>query len=531
MAKNRRFERSMVRVRNRIEKKGVKLAFNAIKEQYKTIFDLVGVYSPQFILDNINVPEKPIADFMEKYYPMFAPIGVMYRNEALKQKNEEDTFFLNVYEEELRHFALTETGARITSITATTEKFIRGAVESAIQEGVELGLSINDISKIIRKNLTDSLGDIGKSRSKMIAQTEMTTGSNQAAVKAMDSTGLLWRKFWSASGDSRVRESHQFAEQNYPNGIPRHEAFSMGNGNFMMHPGDPNGAPEEVINCYTGDMNIKSAIVGAQKLFYSGNMVEIITRGGKRLTVTPNHYILSKNGFVKACDINKGDDLLCNTENVKAIPGILRRSNNINNEKPTISEVFDSLVVKFVSKTVPVVGLDFDGDGKNGQGNINIVNVNRKLNLNSELFFKDIGNFSFKKSNSKSFLVKRFCRFYLGLSRMRTTPNRFMSFFNLISSFFRGHLRPFKFFGLGLTSHNYTLFRKMPMKRSSWNPRLIRDLVEANPTLIHFDEVVDVVNYDFSGHVYDFTSLTGTNIVNNIYTSNCRCALIAEVVR
>jgi len=225
------------------------MAFNAIKQQYKAVFDLVGVYSPSFILDNLSVSKTPIQEFMKDYYPLFANIGLMYRDNAFSQKDAESDFYESVFMDSLRHFALTETGARVTSITATTEKYIRGAIESAMQQGVEEGFGIDKISRLIRDNLTDSLGDIGRSRSKMIAQTEMITGSNQASQDGIESTGLEYRKFWSTSGLKNIRDSHVFAEENYPKGIAKDEVFSMGNGNVMRFVGDPKGVAAEVINC------------------------------------------------------------------------------------------------------------------------------------------------------------------------------------------------------------------------------------------------------------------------------------------
>lgn len=249
MARKKTFERRILRTRNRIEKRGQKMAFNAIKKQYKAVFDLVGVYSPKFILDNLNIPSEPIQNFMNEYYPMFSQIGTMYRDDAFRQKDAESDFYESVFMEQLRHFALTQTGAKVTGITATTEKFIRGAIESAVQQGVEEGLGIDKVSRLIRSNLQDSLGDIGRSRSRTIAQTEMITGSNQASQAGIESTGLEYRKFWSNSGLTNIRDSHIFAQDNYPNGIGKDESFDMGNGNTMMYVGDPQGPAEEVINC------------------------------------------------------------------------------------------------------------------------------------------------------------------------------------------------------------------------------------------------------------------------------------------
>jgi hypothetical protein len=57
------------------------------------------------------------------------------------------------------------------------------------------------------------------------------------------------------------------------------------------------------------------------------------------------------------------------------------------------------------------------------------------------------------------------------------------------------------------------------------------ELIKTNSRIIEFDDVVDIRYFDFTGHVYDFTSYSGVNITNNIYTSNCRCkvALVARL--
>ena len=417
-----------------------------------------------------------------------------------------------------------KTAEAVTSITTTTMNMLKDYIGRGINEG----LGIDKIAEYVR----DAMEDISAYRSRMIAQTEVISASNQASFEGANSSGIQYRKFWSNSGLEGIRESHIFAQEwSYQrDGLEPEEYFDMGNGNMMLHPGDPDGDPSEVINCYLGNQTIKSAIVSAQRFNYSGEIVEIITVGGKILSVTPNHYILTSEGMVKAKEINYRNYLVCDSKNIESINRKFTDRNNINNKIPFISEVFDSLVVKFVSKFIPSVGLDFDGDGSGGNGNVDIVNINRKLLFNSKKSFKDVGNFILKQTDTQSILIKRFCSHYFGFKGMFSTSNSIMRFFNLILSLFSTHFTPFKFFGIGLSSHHYAIFNKMPIERHSWNATIIRDLIKTDPGFIHLDKVKQIRYYNFTGHVYDFTSLTGTNIVNNIYTSNCRCTLIVEPV-
>jgi hypothetical protein len=71
---------------------------------------------------------------------------------------------------------------------------------------------------------------------------------------------------------------------------------------------------------------------------------------------------------------------------------------------------------------------------------------------------------------------------------------------------------------------NIIRFKKIGDSWSS-DAQFLGELIDTNSANISFDNVVSVREFDFSGHVYDFSSVNGTNIVNNIYTSNCRCSV------
>jgi hypothetical protein len=135
------------------------------------------------------------------------------------------------------------TAERVTAITETTQKLIR----ESIQRGIADGLGIDKIAGAVRSDMIDSTAW----RALMIAQTEVISVSNQSAYEGAESAGIPYKKFWSNSGLDGVRESHIFAQEwSYSqDGIDPNEKFDMGNGNFMMHPGDPEGPPEEIINC------------------------------------------------------------------------------------------------------------------------------------------------------------------------------------------------------------------------------------------------------------------------------------------
>ena len=120
-------------------------------------------------------------------------------------------------------------------------------MRQSIQTGITEGLGIDKIAKLVRSEMATATA----SRARTIAQTEVNTAANTAAMEGAACSGIEFRKFWSNSGLDGIRESHIFAQQwSYEQGgIDQSEYFDMGNGNLMLHPGDPEGPSEEVINC------------------------------------------------------------------------------------------------------------------------------------------------------------------------------------------------------------------------------------------------------------------------------------------
>lgn len=129
-------------------------------------------------------------------------------------------------------------------ITDTTRDILRRTIDRGISEG----FGIDKIADFVREEMMG----ITSHRAKMIAQTEVIAASNQASFEGANSAGIKYKKFWSNSGLANVRESHIMAQDiSYSKGgNDPDEPFDMGNGNFLMHPCDPNGPPEDVINCH-----------------------------------------------------------------------------------------------------------------------------------------------------------------------------------------------------------------------------------------------------------------------------------------
>jgi uncharacterized protein with gpF-like domain len=56
--------------------------------------------------------------------------------------------------------------------------------------------------------------------------------------------GVEWKE-WLTAGDERVRDMHVAADGQI---TKLDDYFNVG-GEYLMYPGDPNGSPENIINC------------------------------------------------------------------------------------------------------------------------------------------------------------------------------------------------------------------------------------------------------------------------------------------
>ncbi|HXU02762.1 MAG TPA: phage minor head protein, partial [Polyangia bacterium] len=89
-------------------------------------------------------------------------------------------------------------------------------------------------------------------RAETIARTEAMTSLHEAQSQAVDQAiadgidrGDI-RYTWHATHDDRTRDSHAAMDLET---VGEGELFVTGAGNLLEYPGDPNGPPEEVINC------------------------------------------------------------------------------------------------------------------------------------------------------------------------------------------------------------------------------------------------------------------------------------------
>jgi hypothetical protein len=84
---------------------------------------------------------------------------------------------------------------------------------------------------------------INRYQAERIARTEVIGASNKGSFDAAERTGLVKTKEWATSGLPGIRQSHLDYEA--LGEMEMDYEYNTG----LMYPGDPNGDPEEIINC------------------------------------------------------------------------------------------------------------------------------------------------------------------------------------------------------------------------------------------------------------------------------------------
>ena len=341
-------------------------------------------------------------------------------------------------------------------------------------------------------------------------------------------------------------------------------------------------------NCILGDTVIGAdEIVSHSARSYEGEIVVITTSAGEKLSVTPNHPILTNRGWVDAGKLTKLDKV------VKYIgsQGVSDIVNPDDIKAPTmIKEIPDALWKsgEMSTRRMPVSTEDFHGDGANSE--VCIIRSNRFLLNKPDISGSQhicehgfhIGDAKLSRLNSDGFSAKSL------KSNLRTSVG-FVSGSGFILSLFCGHslIHSSASFASVKSGHDSCLFkprtdghfsnpvfkRDMFLRHSiiiktknfinrqvnallgfipfkSWSQRRkanaalfssqpdniytdtedCTDLFNSLSGNIKFLDIVDIENDFFTGHVYNLQTKSNWYVANNIITHNCEHRFNAVVL-
>lgn len=358
-------------------------------------------------------------------------------------------------------------------------------------------------------------------------------------------------------------------------------AFDEPYSNGEMVPGDNS------YNCFVPDTLVQGSYVAGLCAEYLGEVLTIRTAGGRELTVTPNHPILTPRGFVAANALSEGDDLICHGGEVDAD---LLRPEACEYERPTrIADVFGALRERWPQARRYPRLVDLHGDAIGVKGYIDVVGPDVPLLADHGAEFPQdssdgilvgppTGQAFEVRAGRSDLLVERShapgcglpCSPALTLDggpvllenlplepfRVGPAADLDASLYEVPSDGTSGNAVADSQDVLGragqVISSNFSAVKydtpsvcgcpprpgrvatssspegdvvlvENPVENADASAGFAKDLLDRFSELVAVDQVIEIGHSFFTGYVYDLQSVGGWNIAGGIFVSNCRC--------
>jgi intein/homing endonuclease len=289
----------------------------------------------------------------------------------------------------------TGVGDRVREIIAENARLIR-SIPQQIQEQVTREIYRAEMAgarhERIAEYLQRRIPHLSRTKAALIARTETSKSATALTRARAENLGLTWYQ-WETSRDARVRRSHAVLQGVLVSwGDPPSPERLVGERSTLgkYHAGN---AP----NCFAGslEVNLSNGCDRLWRRFYRGPVVVLQLADGAFVEATPNHPILTRDGWLPIDALQEGDYLV----KAKSNRGIASQDHK--DRLVGFGNLFDSLQAQIGSEPTPGSKLYFHGDGTEDQ--IDVVNPNRFL-LQTVMapLFQSIAEFIFSRPNVKA---------------------------------------------------------------------------------------------------------------------------------
>ena len=422
-------------------------------------------------------------------------------------------------------------------------KWEQGQIQSVATQSIIQGESIPQMAK----RIAETVSTRNYSDAVRYARTMSTSAQNAGrydGYRRAKNLGVDLKIEWCATLDNRTRHDHRMLH-----GQRRDvdEPFEVPDAGIKIlypaqaGPGASDIPQREIWNCFVADTAIASDcdIVRSYEHEYNGDLISIRSATGVNFTCTPNHPILTPDGWVPAASLHEGDHLL--------ITDIGKRSNiltnrNIYHVHPSIKALHDSFVSFGYSQRIPMSNFNFHGDIPTTD--VEVVSKKRKLRFNRDASsFQSCCKSILKNADPLGFSK---CHFMACFRRINISALRLMSSSRKALAFFSGCLRHSNIHGFRTVARCDSGIPKYSINNLPTMTNIRSELLDGLAGKVFVDNIV-AVNRDTRGllcHVYNLQTKNGYYFVgnnsisqtegksnNNYYAiaKNCRCTLLAWV--
>ena len=421
--------------------------------------------------------------------------------------------------------------------------------------GIQDGRNPLDLARDLRERFS-----ISKARAERIARTEINAalrrGRLDEAQDTQERLGIKTGMLWASALSPTTRASH----------ARRHGQVYSVDEVRQFYSRDGNA-----INCFIPGTMVQGRFVAGSKARYEGPVVTLVTAAGRNLPVTPNHRVMTDSGLCAAAEIAVGDNLVAHLGEVENLAGVSDLNSDLRN--PRIEDVFGALADLGHSRRAGVEGVDFHGDERFVQEDIDVVFSDVVLPIACDAsVVKLLDNLAFVKADAVLHVRGPLGQ---GLDGIDLTASGGLGGGGVCQPLIGGHegvthrggathaadCQPSGCEGAGeRLSGNAVLTAEglnrgpgimLGMDRADiqadgfvqrvdgaeacrvevvgYGPLVdanrLGDALDALSGLVARDNVVDVVFSHFSGHVYDLQEVSGLMVAQGIMLSNCKCGL------
>ena len=359
--------------------------------------------------------------------------------------------------------------------------------------------------------------DDTQSRAEMIARTETMDAVNTGAKMRYENAGVEQVEWLTVLDERACTRDIEWDGQVYA-GCEELDGMTFPIDNCPPCPAHP--------NCLLPETRVESpcGVIAGLRVRYDGPTIEIIVSNGGRVTVTPNHLLLTDHGFVEADRLYKGDKVFYRT----SLKGIIPGDPDNDWEPPTIKEVIASLTEasNMPTSTMPPSTEDLHGDGRLCYSDINIVRANGFLShdIQSSLL-QYLREMDFDPSGEHRILsgAGPLAEFLL---RAAFATDGCMSGTRKASPFFWGRPRHTEVHGFAPATRLNPELLQSPDDKRATHPQNLREVLDRFTGLVELQEVVEINILPYHGEVFDLETLSTLCIANSFVVSNCRCTIL-----
>jgi len=291
-------------------------------------------------------------------------------------------------------------------------------------------------------------------------------------------------------------------------------------------------------NCVVAETEVAGiGLLAGMRREYKGTLVNIRTRGGRNLTVTPNHPILTTRGWVVAGEIKEFDNLIC----ANFIHGDNGSVPDINDVPPTAKEVFEScsFMDSAFFDSVPVAAENLNGKII-GDSNIKIVNplgfLKRAIEATANEPIEHCG-FSVAQSDGSIScpLLDSFRACNLFGFGSDSTSDGIMGGCGLCSSFFGGHSRSADNPSFGLIACGDSSIREPSDDCRTADVETVGDGINALSVIERFENAIghwDSLTACFDAIAFEYTKngcFAASDFLDNLFSGSTRFIEIDDV--